>query len=146
HIPGAKASNKLWQARYEEINCFEQHLDRNGTVILKFFLHLSKEEQCHRFLQRIRDPNKHWKFSTSDLSERAHWDEYMEAYEDALAATSTDWAPWYVLPADHKWISRALVAQILTSTIERLNLKYPEVSPEKRKQIEAAEKQLANEG
>jgi polyphosphate kinase 2 (PPK2 family) len=114
-------------------------------VILKFFLHVSKEEQCRRFLQRIRDPNKHWKFSNSDLSERAHWDDYMQAYEDALAATSTDWAPWYVIPADHKWISRALVAQILTSTIERLDLKYPEVSPEKRKQIAAAEKQLENE-
>jgi PPK2 family polyphosphate:nucleotide phosphotransferase len=146
HIPGAKPSNKLWEARYEDINHFEHHLVRNGTVILKFFLHLSREEQRRRFLERIQDPNKHWKFSTSDLSERCHWDEYMQAYEDALNATSTDWAPWYVIPADHKWISRAMVAKIVTTTIEGLNLKYPEVSPEKRKQIAAAAKQLASEG
>jgi PPK2 family polyphosphate:nucleotide phosphotransferase len=146
HIPGVKPSHKLWQARYEDINTFEQHLERNGTVILKFFLHISKEAQRQRFLERLRDPNKHWKFSSSDLAERAHWDEYMEAYEDTIAATSTEWAPWHVIPADHKWISRALVAKIVTTTIEGLNLKYPEVGPEKRKQIAAAEKQLAGEG
>jgi PPK2 family polyphosphate:nucleotide phosphotransferase len=144
-IPGAKPTDKLWQARYEDINHFEQHLVRNGTVILKFFLNLSKEEQRRRFLERIRDPNKHWKFSASDMGERAYWDKYMQAYEDTLAATSTEWAPWYVIPADHKWISRALVAKIVTTAIEGLDLKYPEVSPEQRDQIAAAAKGLAKE-
>jgi PPK2 family polyphosphate:nucleotide phosphotransferase len=145
-IPGAKPTDKLWQARYEDINEFERHLVRNGTVILKFFLHVSFEEQRRRFLERIRDPNKHWKFSSSDLSERAHWDEYMQAYEDCLGATSTDSAPWYVIPADHKWISRALVAKVVTTTIDGLDLKYPKVSDQKEKEIAAAAKQLESEG
>ena len=145
-IPGAKPTDKFWQARYEDINHFEHHLVRNGTVILKFFLNLSKDEQRRRFLERIQDTKKNWKFSDSDLGERGHWDEYMQAYEETLGETSTDWAPWFVIPADHKWISRALVAKIVTTSIEGLNLKYPEVSPEKRKQIAAAEKQLENEG
>jgi polyphosphate kinase 2 (PPK2 family) len=145
-IPGAKPTDKLWHARYEDINHFEQHLVRNGTVILKFFLNLSFEEQRRRFLERIGDPNKHWKFSESDLAERGHWDDYMRCYEDCLGATSTDAAPWYVIPADHKWISRALVAKIVTTTIDGLDLKYPEVSDQQREQIEAAAKQLENEG
>src|SRR5262249_34400069 len=110
HIPGAKPNDKLWRARYDDINCFERHLVQNGTVILKSFLNVSKEQQRQRFLERIRDPNKHWKFSDSDLGERAHWDDYMSAYEDAIEATSTEWAPWHVVPADHKWVSRAIVA------------------------------------
>jgi PPK2 family polyphosphate:nucleotide phosphotransferase len=145
-IPGAKPTDKLWQSRYEDINEFERHLVRNGTVIMKFFLHVSFEEQRRRFLERIRDPNKHWKFSSSDLSERAHWNDYMQAYEDCLGATSTEEAPWYVIPADHKWISRALVAKIVTTTIEGLDLKYPKVSDQKEEQIAAAAKQLESEG
>jgi PPK2 family polyphosphate:nucleotide phosphotransferase len=145
-IPEVKANEKTWQERFEDINSFEKHLTRNGTVILKFFLHVSKEEQCRRFLDRVREPKKYWKFSDSDLAERAHWDDYMQAYEDALGATSTEWAPWFVIPADHKWISRAMVAKIVTMTIEGLKLKYPEVSPQKIKQIKAAEKQLESEG
>jgi PPK2 family polyphosphate:nucleotide phosphotransferase len=144
-IPGVKPKEKTWQERYESINCFERHLSQNGTVILKFFLHLSKDEQCRRFLDRIREPKKHWKFSDSDLAERAHWDDYMQAYEDAIGATSTEWAPWFVIPADHKWISRAMVAKVITTTIEKLDLRYPEVSPQKMKQIKSAEKQLENE-
>lgn len=146
HIPGAKPTEKFWQARYEGINHFEQHLERNGTVILKFFLNVSKEEQRRRFLERINDPKKRWKFSDSDLGERGCWDAYMEAYENALGATSTDWAPWYVIPADHKWISRALVAKIVTTTIDGLDLKYPEISPEKRERIAVARKYLEKEG
>lgn len=145
-IPGAKPSDKFWSARFDSINNFEQHLVRNGTIILKFFLNLSKDEQRRRFLERVRDPKKNWKFSNSDLNERSHWDDYLAAYEEAIGATSTDSAPWHVIPADHKWISRALVAKIVTTTIEGLDLKYPEVSASKKEQIDAAEKQLQSEG
>jgi PPK2 family polyphosphate:nucleotide phosphotransferase len=145
-IPDAKVNGDFWKARYEDINNFEQHLSRNGTRILKFYLNLSKEEQRDRFLARINTPDKHWKISPSDISERKFWDDYMQAFEDCIEATSTEWAPWYVIPADHKWVSRALVARILTNEIESLNLKYPEVGPAKMKDIEAAKKQLEAEG
>ncbi len=118
---------------------------RNGTVILKFFLNLSKDEQRRRFLARLENPDKHWKFSDSDLTERGYWDDYMRAYEQCIGATSTEWAPWHVIPANHKWVSRSLVAGILVAAIERLDLKYPEVTEEKRLQIEAARKQLEAE-
>ncbi|MBI2806803.1 MAG: polyphosphate kinase 2 family protein [Planctomycetes bacterium] len=144
-IPDAKPGKEFWQARYEDINNFERHLRQNGTVILKFFLHLSKAEQCQRFLARLDDPTKHWKFSDSDLKERGFWDDYMDAYETCLNATSTEYAPWYVIPADKKWVSRALVAHIVTSAIERLGLKYPEVPEAKREQIKAAKQQLEAE-
>lgn len=144
-IPGAKPNDKFWRARFEDINNFEKHLAGNGTVIMKFFLNISREEQRRRFLQRIEDPKKHWKFSDGDLAERGYWDDYMAAYEDALAQTSTDWAPWFVIPADYKWVSRALVAKIVTETIQSLDLKYPEVSAEKLVQIAAAKKKLEAE-
>src|SRR6185436_14759121 len=117
-----KVGKKFWEARYEDINSFERHLVRNGTVILKFFLNVSKEEQKARFLERLERPEKNWKFSTSDMAERGFWDDYMKAYEDALSATSTDWAPWYVIPADFKWITRAVVADIVTTTLRGLDL------------------------
>lgn len=141
-IPDARPGKSFWEERYESINNFERHLTRNGTVILKFFLYISKDEQRKRFLDRIKDPKKHWKFSAGDLAERGYWDDYMQAYEDALNATSTKCAPWYVIPADHKWVSRALVAKILTTTIKSLDLAYPEVTPTQRKQIAEAKKQL----
>src|SRR5262245_39876160 len=141
-IPGAKVSKQFWNDRYEDINAFERHLTRNGTAIVKLFLHVSKEEQRERFLARINDPKKHWKFSPADVAEREYWDKYMEAFEDMLGATSTKWAPWHVIPADYKWVSRAMVAYILATTIEHLDLHYPEVSPAKRKQIEEARKKL----
>jgi PPK2 family polyphosphate:nucleotide phosphotransferase len=144
-LPVGKINDKFWQARYDDINGFERHLTRNGTVILKFFLNLSKDEQRRRFLERLENPDKHWKFSDADLAERGYWDDYMRAYEDCLSATSTEWAPWYVIPANHKWVSRALVAHIVATTIESLDLKYPEVTDEKRKQIEAARQQLEAE-
>lgn len=145
-IPDAKPNKAFWAARYEDINQFERHLTRNGTKILKFFLHLSKEKQRKRFLDRLNDPAKHWKFSASDLPERACWDQYQEVYEEALSATSTEWAPWYAIPADHKWVSRALVARILSQTIDSLDLQYPEVNAEKHAQIEQARQQLEAEG
>jgi PPK2 family polyphosphate:nucleotide phosphotransferase len=144
-LPPGKRDKSFWQARYDDINAFERHLVRNGTVLLKFFLHVSKEEQKRRFLERLERPEKHWKFSTSDLAERGYWDRYMEVYEDALSATSTDWAPWYIVPADHKWVTRAVVADILTSTIQALDLKYPEVTAAQRKALAEARKRLHEE-
>lgn len=144
-IPGIEASSKVWEHRYEDINTFERHLTRNGTIVLKFFLHLSWEEQRKRFLDRLNDPSKHWKFSDADLRERGYWDDYMDAYEACINATSTEWAPWYVIPADHKWVSRAMVAHVVTRTIMSLNLQFPAVPPEKAAQIKAARKKLEAE-
>jgi PPK2 family polyphosphate:nucleotide phosphotransferase len=144
-IPDAKVDDDFWADRYADINAFERHLTRNGTIILKFFLNVSKSEQRKRFLKRLKDPRKHWKFSAADLAERALWDDYMNAYEAALSATSTKWAPWYIIPADHKWVSRALVARIVTTTIESLDVRYPEVSDDQRGAIAQAKKQLAAE-
>ena len=144
-IPGAAPTKELWRARYEDINHFERHLARNGTAILKFFLNVSKDEQKKRFLERIDNPVKHWKFSASDCAERDHWDDYMRAYEKMLAATSTDWAPWYVIPADRKWVSRAMVASILVRTIRGLNLKYPTPTPEAIERLKEARRKLASE-
>jgi polyphosphate kinase 2 (PPK2 family) len=140
-----KVGKKFWEERYEDINAFERHLVRNGTVVLKMFLHVSKGEQKRRFLERLERPEKNWKFSPSDLAERGYWDDYMAAYEDAMAATSTEWAPWYVVPADYKWITRTVVADVVTSAIRELDLKYPEVTAEQRKLLAEARKKLAAE-
>ncbi len=144
-IPDAKLDEDFWADRYADINAFERHLTRNGTIILKFFLHVSKSEQRKRFLKRLKDPRKHWKFAAGDLAERARWDDYMNAYEAAISTTSSKWAPWYIIPADHKWVTRALVARIVTSTIESLDVRYPEVSDAQRAEIAQAKKQLAAE-
>jgi PPK2 family polyphosphate:nucleotide phosphotransferase len=141
-LPCEKVGKKFWEQRYEDINAFEHHLARNGTLILKFFLNVSKGEQKKRFLDRLDRPEKNWKFSPSDLAERGYWDDYMDAYEDALSATSTEWAPWYVIPADYKWVTRAAVADIVTTAIRGLDLKYPEVTPEQKKRLEEARKKL----
>ncbi len=141
-IPGITAEPSTWQQRFDDINAFEQHLARNGTAIVKFFLHISRKEQRKRFLDRINHPEKHWKFSASDVAEREHWDAYMEAYEEAIAATSTSHAPWYVIPADHKWVSRAAVAAILCSTIRGLGLNWPTVDDTKKQAIEQARRSL----
>jgi PPK2 family polyphosphate:nucleotide phosphotransferase len=140
-----KVGKKFWEERYEDINAFEQHLVRNGTVILKFFLNVSKDTQKKRFLERLEHPEKNWKFSSADLAERGYWDDYVEAYEGALSATSTEAAPWYVVPADHKWITRAVVADVVTTAIRGLDLKYPEVTAEQRKLLEEARAKLAKE-
>jgi PPK2 family polyphosphate:nucleotide phosphotransferase len=144
-IPDVKIDRDFWTDRFEDINALERHLTRNGTVVLKFFLHISKDEQRKRFLKRLEDPKKHWKFSVSDLTERGFWKDYMMAYEEALSATSTKWAPWYIIPANHKWVTRGLVARILVSTIDKLDLRYPEVTPEQKEIIEQAKQQLAEE-
>lgn len=141
-LPPGKRGNSFWEARYEDINAFEKHLTRNGTAILKLFLNVSKKEQKRRFLERLENPEKHWKFSAADMAERAHWDEYMKAYEQALGATSTDHAPWYVIPADHKWATRALVADLLSATMRSLDLRYPEVTEAQQKALAEARKRL----
>jgi PPK2 family polyphosphate:nucleotide phosphotransferase len=142
--PGSPAepTEKFWQQRYEDINNFEQHLARNGTLILKFFLHVSKDEQKRRFLERLTNPEKHWKFSDADLEEREHWKAYRKAFEDALSATSTKRAPWHVVPADRKYVSRAIVADIITTSIQGLGLKFPEVSEEKLIKLAEAKAKL----
>jgi PPK2 family polyphosphate:nucleotide phosphotransferase len=131
-LPTEKRGNQFWKGRYDDINAFERHLDRSGTKIVKFFLHVSKEEQKRRFIARLDTPGKEWKFKASDVAERAHWDEYMQAFEDAITATSTPWAPWYVIPADHKPITQAMVARILVESIQALGLSWPQVSDKDR--------------
>jgi PPK2 family polyphosphate:nucleotide phosphotransferase len=146
NIPGyheVKAIDKnFWKKRYESIRNFESHLTNSGTVILKFFLYVSKEEQQQRFLDRINDPNKNWKFSAGDLDERKLWDEYMDAYEDAISETSTKEAPWYIIPADKKWYARLTIAKIIEATLASLNLKFPELSKEKLAALEGYKKAL----
>jgi polyphosphate kinase 2 (PPK2 family) len=138
-------SARVWRDRYEDINAFEHHLQRNGTRIVKLFLHVSKDEQKRRFLERLDDPDKNWKFSPADLAERRYWDEYQTAYEDALTATSTTWAPWYVVPADHKYALRALVGGIIVHTIDALDLKPPALSPAEREALVRAKGELLAE-
>lgn len=145
NLPDGKRGKSFWEDRYEDINAFERHLVRNGTVILKFFLNVSKKEQKQRFLERLERPEKNWKFSAADLAERQHWDDYMEVYEDAINATSTEWAPWHIIPADHKWATRALVADIITSKLRDLDLKFPEVTEAQLKTLVEARKQLEEE-
>ncbi len=141
-IPGIEATEKTWRHRFDDITAFERHLARNGTAIVKFFLNVSRKEQKRRFLDRIEDPAKHWKFSATDVAERRHWDGYMQAYEEAIAATSTEHAPWYVVPADHKWVSWAVVAAVLAGTIRGLGLEWPAVDADKKRQIEDARREL----
>jgi PPK2 family polyphosphate:nucleotide phosphotransferase len=141
-LPDGKRGKKFWADRYEDINAFEHHLVRNGTLVLKFFLNVSKGEQKRRFLERLDRPEKNWKFSAADLAEREYWNDYMAAYEDAIGETSTDAAPWYVIPADHKWVTRAAVAGIVTATLRKLDLKYPELTAEDRAQLAEARQKL----
>jgi PPK2 family polyphosphate:nucleotide phosphotransferase len=143
-LPPGDRGASFWQERYEDINAFERHLDRNGTKIVKLFLHVSKEVQKKRFLARLDTPGKEWKFNAADVTERARWDEYMQAFEDAITATSTPWAPWYVIPADHKNVTQALVALAIVEAVNSLDLRWPEVSAkeheanlEARKKLEA---------
>jgi len=142
--PGMPANpdDKFWEKRYEDINNFEKHLDRNGTLVLKFFLHVSKGEQKRRFLERLNKPDKNWKFSEADMAEREHWKDYQKAFEEALSATSTKRAPWHVIPADRKYVARALVADIVTTAIQGMGLKYPKVSADKMAKLEAARARL----
>ncbi|MGA2392116.1 MAG: polyphosphate kinase 2 family protein [Candidatus Lustribacter sp.] len=129
------ASKAVWSERYEDINGFERHLARNGTVVLKFFLHLSKDEQRKRLLRRLDDPDKNWKFSVNDIHERRYWDEYQTYYEDAINATSTEWAPWYVIPADRKWFVRTAIAGVIVAKLESLGLQYPKLTGDAAAQL-----------
>ncbi len=135
----------LWRERFEDINAFERHLVRNGTRVLKFFLHISKDEQRRRLLARLDDPSKNWKFSQSDATEREYWDQYIAAYESMLSATSTDHAPWYVIPSDHKWFSRIAVGEILIEGLESLDLQYPKPNAEEEKSLTRIRKQFEAE-
>jgi PPK2 family polyphosphate:nucleotide phosphotransferase len=134
-----------WQRRYEEINAFEKALSNQNICFLKFFLNVSKREQRKRFLERLDDPEKHWKFNSGDLRERALWEEYQLAYEDMLNATSTEWAPWHIIPADKKWFARACAADIITNRIRQLDLKFPTVTDEERAALAEARQQLERE-
>ena len=144
-LPPGPRGAAFWAERHEDINAFERHLDRNGTKVVKFFLNVSKGEQKRRFLARLDEPGKQWKFSAADLAERAHWDDYMRTFEEAITATSTPWAPWYVVPADHKPVMQAMVAAILIDTIHSLDLGWPEVSEQARAANAEAGRRLAAE-
>jgi len=135
----------IWKARFEQINNFERYLVQNGIHVLKFYLNLSKEEQKRRFLARIETPEKNWKFSLTDAKERAHWDEYMKAYQDAFRSTSTKWAPWYVIPADNKWFTHAVVADLIIAKLKSLKLDYPTISEEHQRELLMAREALENE-
>ncbi len=143
-LPGPRDAT-FWNARYEDLNAFEHHLARNGVSVVKFFLHVSKAEQKQRFLARLDNPEKLWKFSAADVAERGHWDEYMQAYDAAITATSTEWAPWFVIPADHKKVMQAMVVRILVETIAGLDLHYPEVTDEERAADARARQELEAE-
>ncbi len=140
----AKGKN-IWKSRYEEINNFEKYLVRNGVVVLKFFLNVSKMEQKRRFLKRITLQEKNWKFSTDDVRDRGHWNEYMKSYEDVFTHTSTEWAPWYIIPADQKWFTRAAVAEIIVSRLKSLKLSYPTITKEHKQNLLKAKQMLENE-
>ena len=144
-LPPSLVTSRIWEERFEDIRNFERYLTRNGTVVRKFFLHVSKDEQKKRFLERLDNPDKNWKFSANDARERGFWDKYMEAYEDSIRETATNDAPWYVVPADHKWFTRVIVAAAVIDALASLDLHYPEVSPAKKDELFAAREALLNE-
>ncbi len=149
NLPGydtvKKLDNDFWKKRYQSIGNFEDHLLENGTVILKFFLHVSKEKQKERFLERIEDKNKNWKFSGADIEERASWHNYMKAYQEGISATSTSRAPWFIIPADYKWFTRVAVISIIVETLKGLSLKYPELAEKEAGMLEEYKIRLQKE-
>jgi len=144
-IPSSLMDKDIWDDRFEDIRSFERHMTRSGTVIRKFFLHLSRKEQKKRFLARLDEPEKNWKFSASDVHERKYWDDYQDAYEDMIRNTSTKHAPWFVVPADNKWFSRLVVSTVVVDALESLKLGYPKVSEAARKELQAAKEGLLKE-
>jgi PPK2 family polyphosphate:nucleotide phosphotransferase len=144
-LPPPLVTKNIWKDRFDDIRKFEQHMTRNGTVIRKFFLHVSREEQRRRFLARLEEPEKNWKFSASDVRERKYWNDYQDAYEEMIRNTAVKDAPWYVVPADHKWFTRLVISAVIVDTLEELHPSYPKVDPAKRKDLEAAKKELSNE-
>lgn len=145
HLPEVPHNGDIWEQRLKSIRDHERHLARNGTVIIKFWLNISREEQRQRFLSRLQEAEKHWKFSEQDVEERKHWDEYMHAYEAAINATARTWAPWYAIPADDKPYMRVCVAEIIIDTLKRMNLDYPSIDAETLQRFKVLEKQLENE-
>ena len=145
HLPPQLKGRDIWERRYEEINNFEKYLTDNGIIVLKFFLNISKETQRKRFLERVDQPDKNWKFSAADILERRYWESYMDAYEEMFNHTSTSWAPWYIIPADHKWFTRLAVVSVINSTLEGLKLAYPEVSPEQKEALIKAQEEMEQE-
>jgi PPK2 family polyphosphate:nucleotide phosphotransferase len=141
-LPQSLISRRIWSERYEDIRAFEQHLARSGTRILKFFLHISKDEQARRLRERLDEPAKNWKFQIGDLEERKLWDSYLRAYEQALSNTSTKDAPWFIVPADHKWVTRLVVAEAIVEALESLHLSFPKPSKEHLDELEQARRQL----
>ena len=141
-IPSSLVTKNIWDERFEDIRCFERHMERNGTVIRKFFLHVSKQEQKRRFLARLEEPKKNWKFSAADIHEREYWDDYQQAYEEMIRHTARKHAPWYVIPADNKWFTHLVIAAAIVETLEDLGVAYPEVNPAKRRELQAARKLL----
>ena len=144
-IPEKLIGKQIWDDRFEDICSFERHMARNGTVIRKFFLHVSKKEQKERFLERLDEPEKNWKFSASDVHERDCWSDYQDAYEQMIQNTSTKHAPWYVVPADNKWFTRLVISTVVVDTLESLSLSYPNVDDAKRRELEQAKKKLLKE-
>jgi len=144
-LPKELVTKRIWEERYEDIRNFERYLTRQGIAVVKFFLHISKKEQKRRFMERLDTPEKNWKFSAADVRERGFWDAYQEAYEDAIQETASEHAPWYVVPADHKWFARLVVAQALVDALKKMGLKYPKVSWTQMKALAEARKQLAKE-
>jgi PPK2 family polyphosphate:nucleotide phosphotransferase len=144
-LPRDLATDRIWDHRFEDIRNWEKYLTRNGTVIRKFYLHVSKDEQKRRFLARLEEPEKNWKFQAGDVKERALWDDYQRAYEDMLGATSTAYAPWHIIPADHKWFARLAVADIVIDTLRSMKLHFPKLSKETRAGLEAAKQSLESE-
>src|ERR1700676_1498952 len=145
-LPPQLVTKNIWRERFEDISAFEHYLSRNGTVILKFFLHISKEEQRKRFLDRLEQPSKNWKFSMADIAERALWPRYMAAYQDMIRHTSTELAPWHVVPADHKWFARAVMGSTLVSALETLHLRFPRVDKASLEEFKRVRKALLEEG
>jgi PPK2 family polyphosphate:nucleotide phosphotransferase len=143
-LPERLVGRKIWGERFDDIRAFERYLSRNGVLIRKFFLNVSKKEQKDRFLERIENPEKNWKFSAADAAEREHWDEYMAAYEETIRETATEYAPWYVVPADNKWFSRVAIAAAVIDGLASLDLAYPEIGPAQKQQLDAARRALEN--
>ena len=141
-LPSSLVKNDVWDERFEDIRCFERHMTRSGTAIRKFFLHVSKQEQKKRFLERLDQPEKNWKFSPGDVRERECWSDYQDAYEELIRNTATKHAPWHVVPADHKWFTHLVISTVIVDALESLHLDYPKVDASKRKELEAAGKQL----
>ncbi len=144
-LPEALVTKDIWKERFDDINAFERYLTRNGIAVVKFFLHVSRKEQRRRFLERLTNPEKNWKFSLSDVAEREHWDDYQDAYEDMIRHTASKHAPWYVVPADNKWFTRLIVSEVVVDALEAMKLKYPKVDKEVMQQLKKAKVQLESE-